>query len=223
MQSEREKCEERSEANGEMRRRRSDKRDGTSRGWEPKKRKRWRRRRRRKTNRGSLQRGEMCFVPVRVWLKIWICVTQSSPNLKHRHSACLCLYLGSSASHALPPLSSLLLLYFQSLKPVLFFATLKWSPDDLPWQVTGAVLKTYSPKMVSCLIFTHFSKTKSSSGSQVLPNIVIIFLTPPLSPIPTSLSPNSVSSSSSICSADSWFPRGQWGDRDRRPLWNLYA
>lgn len=42
-------------------------------------------------------------------------------------------------------------------------------------------------------------------------------------PTPPHHHPLAALTPSSICSTDSWFPRGLRGDRDHRALWNLYA
>lgn len=61
----------------------------------------------------------------------------------------------------------------------------------------------------------------------VLPRPPPHFLSPPwTSRTPASPAlplPQAALTPSSICSTDSWFPRGLRGDRDHRALWNLYA
>lgn len=96
-QSKKEKWEEWSEANGEMRRRRSDNREKSLRIGEPK--------------RGEDEEDPRWWWGGSAWQQDvpWACQSLTKDqdlcdtsvlNLQQRHSACLCLYLGSCVSHS---------------------------------------------------------------------------------------------------------------------------
>lgn len=78
-----------------------------------------------------------------------------------------------------------------------------------------------------CTSFIHFPSSSSYSDFLSIPPAAPLpspplFLSP--SQPPTFLHPPQPAlTPSSICSTDSWFPRGLRGDRDHGALWNLYA